>query len=109
MSHYFNRQGSEDIGLESHNFPLTEYLTINNATNIWNEPRHPAYISKTARLMSYTDWPHGMNPSPDSLSAAGFYFSGKKKYNSLTGRGYYTIVILVLLFFNALRGILHFL
>ena len=78
MPHHLRRpSGSEDIGPDddSHNFALTEYLTIHNATNICEGPRRPAYNSKAARLRSYTDWPHGMNPSPDSLSTAGFYFS----------------------------------
>ena len=84
MSH----SGSEDIGPDSHNFPLTEYRTLKNATKIWEGQRHPAYNSKSARLRSYTNWPRGMNPSPDPLSRAGFYFSGK----------YHIIIILVLHF-----------
>jgi len=50
--HYFKRQssGSPDIGPDEHNFPLTEYLTICNATKIWEGPRYPAYNSKAARL-----------------------------------------------------------
>ena len=64
--HYFKRQasGSPDIGPDKHTFLLTEYITIQNATKIWEGPRYPAYNSKAARLRSYTEWPHGMNPSP---------------------------------------------
>ena len=77
-SHYFKRQssGSPDICPDEHNFPLTEYITIHNATKVREGPRYPAYNSRAARLRSYTEWPHGMNPSPSSFSTAGFYFSG---------------------------------
>ena len=79
---------SDDIGLDSHNLPLTGYLTINDATNIWYGPRHPAYNSKPALMISYANWPHGINPYPDSLRKAVFYFSGKNHihnhYSSIT-------------------------
>jgi len=70
--------GSEHIGPDEHIFYLTPYLTIHRATKFWEGPRYPAYNSKAARLRSYTEWPHGMNPSPSSLSTAGFYFFGKR-------------------------------
>ena len=78
-TNYFKQQ-SPDIGPddEKQSFPLTEFITIHNATKIWEGPRYPAYNSKAARLRSYTQWPHGMNPSPCSLSTAGFYFLGKR-------------------------------
>ena len=76
---YRSNSRSEYIGPDSHNFPLTEHLTMNRATILWDVPKHVAYNSKPARLRSYINWPHGMNPSPDSLSTAGFYFSGKQK------------------------------
>ena len=72
--------GSENIGPDSHNFPLSEHLAMNRATILWDVPKHAAYNSKAARLRTYTNWPHGINLSPDSLSTAGFYFSGKKKF-----------------------------
>jgi len=68
-------QKSYDIGPDSHNFPLSEYLTIQRATILWDEPRHTSYNSKTARLRSYVNWPHGMNPSPESLSIAGLFYT----------------------------------
>ena len=68
-----------DIGPDSHNFPLSEYLTIQHATILWEEPKHTSYNSKTARLRSYINWPHGMNPSPESLSIAGLFYTGKMK------------------------------
>ena len=74
---YFKQQ-SPDIGPDEQSFPLTEYITIHNATKFWEGPRYPAYNSRAARLRSYTEWPHGLNPSPSSLSTAGFYFIGKR-------------------------------
>ena len=61
---YFKQQ-SPDIGPDDdeQSFPLTEFI-IYNATKFWEGPRYPAYKSKAARLRSYTEWPHGMNPSP---------------------------------------------
>ena len=55
--HYFKRQtsGSEDIGPDELNFPLTQYLTIHRATKIWEGPRYPAYNSKAARFRTYTE------------------------------------------------------
>ena len=74
---YFKQQSS-DIGPDEHSFPLIEYFTIHKATKIWEGSRYLAYNSKAAWLASYTQWPHGMNPSPCSLSTAGFYFLGKR-------------------------------
>jgi len=72
-------QRPNDIGPDSHNFPLSEYLTIQRATIIWDEPRHTSYNSKTARLRSYVNWAHGRNPSSESLSAAGLFYTGEMK------------------------------
>ena len=52
----------EDTGPDSHNFPLTEYLTIQRATITWDGPTHISYTSKAAGLRPYINWPHGMNP-----------------------------------------------
>jgi len=49
---------------------------LQNATIIWQGPKYLIFDTKDSRLMSYTHWPHDMNPSPDSLSAAGFYYTG---------------------------------
>jgi hypothetical protein len=54
-----------------------EYLAINNATEISRGPKYTAYSSVAARLRSFTNWPKETNPSPASLSRAGFYFCGK--------------------------------
>jgi len=74
-----HEQKSYDIGHDSHNLPLSEYLTIQRATILWDEPRHTSYNSKTARLRSFVNWLHGMHPSPGSPSTAGLFYSGKMK------------------------------
>ena len=79
--YYLNRR-SEDVGPDDDTqycFPLKKYLAKHAATKVWVGPRYPAYNHKAARLRSYTEWPHGMNPSPSSLSTAGFYYTGKRK------------------------------
>ena len=48
---------------------------LQNATIIWQGPKYLIFDTKDSRLKSYTHWPHDMNP-PDSLSAAGFYYTG---------------------------------
>ena len=68
-----------DVGPDSHNFHLSEYLTIQRATILWEEPKHTSYNSKTAPLKSYVNWPHGMNPSPESLRRADLFNTGKMK------------------------------
>ena len=49
---------------------------LQSATIIWQGPKYLFYNNKVSRLRSYVHWPHGMNPSPESLSAAGFYCTG---------------------------------
>jgi hypothetical protein len=77
---YFNRQ-SPDIGPDNNdndNDVEIKFVNVHNTTGIWEGPRYPAYNSKVARLETYTGWPHGINPSPNSLSTAGFYFLGMR-------------------------------
>ena len=69
-----SEQKSYDIVIDSHKFPLSEYLPKKRATILWDEPRHTTYNSKIGRLRSYVNWPHGMNPSPESLSTAGLFY-----------------------------------
>ena len=57
--------------------PLTEQCALNRRIAFWSSPKFPAYNSNHARLATFEDRPHGMTSSPDSLSAAGFYFTGK--------------------------------
>ena len=73
---YFNRQ-SPDIGPDNNNDDVEiEFVTVHNTAKMWEGPRYTAYNSKAARVETYTGWPHGLNPSPSSLSSAGFYFLG---------------------------------
>ena len=58
-------------------FHSSGYLTLQRATIIWDGPRYPFYNTTTERFRTYTDWPHGLNPSHESLSAAGFYCTGR--------------------------------
>jgi len=48
---------------------------LQNATIIWQGPKYLIFDTKVSRLKSYTHWLHDMNPSTDSLSAAGFYYT----------------------------------
>jgi len=66
-------QKSYDIGPESHNFPLSEYLTIQRSTIFWDEPKHTSYNSIAARLRPYINWPQGMKPSPESRSTEVYF------------------------------------
>ena len=74
---YFKQQ-SPDIGPDNDDDVEIELVTVHNTntTRMWEGPRYPAFNSKAARLETYTGWPHGLNPSPSSLSTAGFYFLG---------------------------------
>jgi len=60
--------------------PLTEQCALNRSRTVWSSPQFPAYNSNHSRLGTFGKWSHGMNPSPDSLSVAGFYFTGKNMF-----------------------------
>jgi len=47
-----------------------------SATIIWQGTKYLIFNTKDSRMISNAHWSHGMNPSPDSLSATGFYFTG---------------------------------
>jgi len=49
---------------------------LQSATIIWQGPKYLIFDIKDSQLKSYTHWSHGMNPSPDSLSPAVFYYTG---------------------------------
>ena len=49
---------------------------LQNATITWQGPTYLIFNTKDSRMKSYTHWHHDMNPSPGSLSAAGFYYTG---------------------------------
>jgi len=49
---------------------------LQSATIIWQGPKYLIFDTKDSRLKSYIHWPFGTNPSPHSLSAASFYYTG---------------------------------
>ena len=104
---YGPKSGSEDIGPDSHNFHMSEHLAMNRATILWDGPKHMAYNSKAARFRSYTNWPQGMNPSPDYLSTAGFFFSGKHYKKSRIYNLYYSNHFLKHILLTGLGDITH--
>ena len=59
-----------------HNYGPEQSSPLQSATIICHEPKYLIFDSKYSRLKSYTHWPHDMNPSPDSLSPAGLYYTG---------------------------------
>jgi hypothetical protein len=81
-----DKERSQDIPpLESICWVSADIFALNMAIEEWVVPQHPVFATKAARLRSYENWPHKMNPSPDSLSEAGFFHSGKTccKYMNL--------------------------
>lgn len=54
---------------------LREHYVRNRAKTLWRGPKYPNYNSSWLRC--FNNWPHGKTPSPDVLSAAGFYYTGK--------------------------------
>ena len=48
---------------------------LQSATINWQGSNYLIFDTKDLRLKSYSRWPYGMNPSPDYLSAAGFYYT----------------------------------
>jgi baculoviral IAP repeat-containing protein 7/8 len=42
-----------------------------------NKPEHPEFSVEAKRLESFADWPKTMRQKPQSLSDAGFYYTGK--------------------------------
>jgi hypothetical protein len=61
-----------DIAPELLTQTLTEQYVMNRAMTHWNGPKNISFNNFASRLRTYTNWPQGMNPAPDSLSAAGF-------------------------------------
>ena len=43
--------------------------------NEW-KPLHLAYCEESARLKSFVTWPKQMNPKPEDLAKAGFFYEG---------------------------------
>ena len=56
---------------------LKEHLLMKRVIRHWQSPRHSEYTSLAARLASFKDWPYSTHQTPESLSEAGFFYSGK--------------------------------
>jgi hypothetical protein len=39
--------------------------------------KHSSFATYTAQLQTYVNWPHDMKHTPESLSAAGFFYTGR--------------------------------
>jgi hypothetical protein len=81
-----NTERSPDIPpVESICWAAADMFALNMAIEDWVEPKHPVFATEASRLSSYENWPHQMNPSPDSLSEEGFFHTGKSccKYINL--------------------------
>ena len=55
--------------------PLSEPDVMKRVINQWTPPKHPSYNLIDARLNSFQNWPRS-SPSPESLSEAGFFYTG---------------------------------
>jgi len=56
---------------------LTEHLILKRAVKNWQTPVHSDYKALAARLASFKNWPYTAVQTPESLSEAGFFYSGK--------------------------------
>jgi hypothetical protein len=63
-----------DVGSDIHT--LTETYVWNQAEKQWRGPKFLNYTTYRQGIQSFTNWPSGKNPSPQALSAAGFYYTG---------------------------------
>jgi len=70
-------QEIQNIGLTSLTPTLQEHLLLKSAIKHWQTPVHIEYRTLAARLASFKDWPHTMTQTPESLSEAGFFYTGK--------------------------------
>lgn len=67
---------SVDAGPEAPDSELLEVLVMNRAMNVWEGPRY-SVITPILRVRSYITWPQDINPTPEALSRAGFFYTGK--------------------------------
>ena len=72
---------------------------MNKVMILWEAPRHLANKSNDARLLSFINWTRHFGPKPASLSAAGFFCTGKKNkpFFAIILVMYMTIIFWVLL------------
>jgi hypothetical protein len=55
-----------------------DHVVLNRAMLRWRDSRFPAYKSYKARVRSYFNWPRRSGPTPEQLSIAGFFYTGKQ-------------------------------
>ena len=70
-------QDIQNIRLISPNPALTEHLILKRAVKDWQTPVHSDNKALDARLASFKEWPYTAVQTPESLSEAGFFYSGK--------------------------------
>ncbi len=59
--------------------------------NTTDEPRHKQFVNYSDRLKSFSSWPETFKIRPESLSEAGFYYTGSYCYSKhfCSGIGYH--------------------
>jgi hypothetical protein len=55
----------------------TERMIRDRAISNWTAPQHITYSSKLLRFRSFIHWPQAVHPTPELLSIAGFFYTGK--------------------------------
>lgn len=56
----------------------TQTTFENSAVNLSQQIAFPDFMTKIARMETFTNWPESKNQKPDQLSEAGFFFTQKK-------------------------------
>jgi len=46
-------------------------------TGQWDPPQFPAFCNNLSRIQSFNIWPYSSKQTPENLSNAGFFFTGK--------------------------------
>ena len=67
-------QRSPDIPPEPLIHTLPEHYVMSKAITRWSGPKHITYDTCEPRIPSYFNWPHGMNPAPESQCVLRDYF-----------------------------------
>jgi hypothetical protein len=66
---------------------VTDDHVINRAVQRWREPKYLTNSTFAARARSFFNWPqYPQKPSPDALSKAGFFYTGKCNFFYFTLR-----------------------
>jgi hypothetical protein len=74
-----NPENSAVIRAESPILSLTERYILTRVTNLWDGSKYVTYRTKEARVRSFIirDWTHVLDPAPNALSDACFFFTGR--------------------------------